>query len=337
MEAHRIFRTKDQGVIIGAGEDDVAAVQCGECILLFTSDYKNSKRIIERFEDLDYSELGRYCVRQNLCDILGSGGTPKWFMLSVIFDEYITKENISIFFDSVSQECHRFGITVVGGDTKQGDRTVVNGTLIGICEGPVWAHRNAVVEHDIYVTGPLGGVTAALCILELSSDDLLRRDALALLTETDVPIDVIESVIALKEKCAASDISDGLGYSIHQILNSSNIAATVSISKIPLHPLASLASQHLGVNPYSFAFGYGGDFQVVFTAPRRLDDALRSFGAINIGSISSGEPVVVDAGGDEIFPIPDFGHLDFVNQSIVERFLAFANSLPKYENLPPAR
>ena len=326
-EARRIFEIRDPDVVLGAGLDDVAVIRSDNKALLITSDYANSKRIIEQFEELDYDELGRYCVRQNLSDILGSGGAPKWFMFSIILRSDTARRNVSTLFESVERECRRFGITVVGGDTKQGSRTVVHGTLIGECEGPVWSHSNAEIDHDVYVTGPLGGVTAALCLLELSEDDGLRQSAMELLRSADVPIDLINNVISLNERCAGSDISDGLGMSIHQILKASGTGATLLHSHIPIHPLAIRASKELGIDQCSFAFGYGGDFQIVFTAPRRLDQRLREAGAFNIGSISTGESIVMSLDDNEKFPIPDFGYLDFENESVVNRFLEFSRSM----------
>ena len=327
--AHKLargtFGTEDVSIVSGAGEDDVAALTLGDNCLLVSSDIVNTKRISDTYGQRDLVELGRYCVRQNVSDILGSGGNPRWFLLSLVLDKKFTQEDLRLLFNSVHRECARFGMTVVGGDTKEGDSVVIGGTIIGTRDREIWMKNTCIPESDIFVSGNLSGVTAALCLLEFSNSSDMHTKARSVLYQADLPLDVLARVKAIGAPLSATDISDGLGYSICEFTRcSNNIGVEIDLDKIPLHPLTQYAAKEIAVSEEAFSFAFGGDFQIVFTVPNEFSEKMVEAGAIKIGRVTKEAGSRLIYNGNVIGDIPEFGHLDFEDLRPVDRFYEFA-------------
>ena len=326
--ARNLFRSHDALVAVGAGEDDVAIVDCTEIgQLLISGDYLNAKRFSDTYLPRDFRDLGQHCVRQNASDILGSGGIPRWFVLSAIFDSTCTREDVFTFFSSVQSECERLGVTVIGGDTKEGQSVIVHGTILGIGGPQTWTMKTCSAGSDLFVTGELSGVTAALCLLEFSQSQHLRSLAKAALRDADLPLEVVSNLRKLTVPISATDISDGLGYSLNQFTRGgTNIRLNVELERIPLHPLTKIAADALGIPAKLFSFAFGGDFQIVLAAPTSSRGKIESLGAIRIGEVVEGVGTSISWKGKVISHIPDFGHLDFEQQRPVDRFVEFART-----------
>jgi len=328
--ARKIFASGDETVEIGAGEDDTAVLQVGNQRLLVSSDYVNFKRISDQYNGKDYYDLGRYCVRQNVSDILGSGGVPRWFMLSALLDNECTEKELISLFEGVRHECDRLKLSVVGGDTKQGVVGAVHGTIIGTLEGDAWNKGPISDQSELFVTGPISGVTAALCLLEFSENTTYRQAALQTLHDADLPTACIEVLRKKTFGLCASDISDGLGYTLHEFLRvNSGLCLDLEISRIPLHPLTKIAAEELGLHERSFCFGFGGDFQVALVSSHQDHDAMRLAGAIRIGAFRSGNKGKLTNNSMDIGELPDFGHLDFEDVPPAERFKVFATGFSR--------
>jgi len=329
--ARTIFRNTDPSVKTGAGHDDAALLTVESEELLVSSDYVNFKRISDQYKDKDYYDLGRYCVKQNVSDIFGSGGLPRWFMLSVLLEDTCTEHELTALFEGVRDECDRFGITVVGGDTKQGRTTAIHGTIIGTLSGNAWNKGPIPDKAEIFVSGAISGVSAALCLLEFSTSVEHKQAAFKTLHEADLPKSCLEAIHDHDLDLCASDISDGLGYTLHEFLRvNPEHCLTLDIGLIPLHPLARIAAGELGVHERCFCFGFGGDFQMALVASPENRSILENAGATRVGSLKRGKTGKVTYRSRNIGKLPKFGHLDFETQPPAQRFRKFATDLSRY-------
>lgn len=331
--ARSIFSNDDPSILVGAGSDDVAVLECGEEKLLISSDFVNHSRIQDVYSETDFYSVGQYCVRQNASDILGSGGTPRWFIFSVVLERGCSEDDVRNLFSGVEDECKELGMSVIGGDTKQGKTTTIHGTIIGTTDNSPWAKGPIPPNSDVYVTGPLSGVTAALTILEFSKSKELKKRALDALAAATLPIDCLSRVMAERLTICASDISDGLGFTLHEFMRvNSELSLEVLLDNIPLHPLVKDAASELGVDELSFCFGIGGDFQVAMVAKAGDRQKLEAAGAVRIGKFSSGTGSNAKVGSQLISPVPSFGHLDFEQKPTAQRFREFAEAFSESLN-----
>ncbi len=329
--SRQIFVANDPTVLVGAGIDDAAVIAAIGKKLIVSADYANSKRISDTYGKRDLEDLGTYTVRQNIADILCTGGIPRWFVFSAVLDLECTKEDIEVLFRAVQNECAHHNITVIGGDTKEGPSIVVHGTILGELANTAWGKCVGPPEADIYVSGELSGVTAALCLLEYSDSTELRKRAFQTLSEADLPVETVGNIRALGLPIAATDISDGLGYSLCEFIRStSNMRITIDLDRVPLHPLAKLAAERLGIPLSAFCFAFGGDFQVVFAAPKEIRNLFEETGAVRIGHAVSEHGESRFYKGEMFGKLPDFGHLDFEHKRPVERFFEHATHFERF-------
>jgi hydrogenase expression/formation protein HypE len=96
-------------VSIGAGiGEDAAAIDIGDVFLLAKTDP------ITHATD----RIGRYAVNINANDIAAMGGTPKWFLATILLPEGSSQEDLERIFSQISDACEDLGISYCGGHTE---------------------------------------------------------------------------------------------------------------------------------------------------------------------------------------------------------------------------
>jgi len=116
----------DPRVILGPGIGlDCAVVEVGETCLVFKSDP------ITFASD----EIGWYAVQVNANDIVTTGATPRWFLVTSLFPAArTTAGDVERIAGQLFEACRSLGISVIGGHTEitHGiDRPIIAGTMIG--------------------------------------------------------------------------------------------------------------------------------------------------------------------------------------------------------------
>jgi thiamine-monophosphate kinase len=323
-----MFNPGDESVLLGPG-DDAALVSVSEPRLVLTTDFRSDRNFLSAFEHKSYQHAGRLSVRQNASDVLASGAWPKWFLLSVMLPQDVTQDDIEALFHGVRDECAKLGVSVVGGDTKQGRSFQICGTMLGETSGQGWRITCAKPDMRLYVTGPVGGVTAALAALSDPALSMLHDEARATLADAEIPAKLMSRLIDARHEFAATDISDGLGFSIRHMANLTGLVPLVEAERVPRSSFVERVAQAMALPTTAFAFGFGGDFQFLLAAGENEAALLESVGAHRIGKLLD-----VDVAGampnrhqDGILvgdSIPDFGFLDFETISDIERFKAHA-------------
>ncbi len=83
-------------------------------------------------------EVGWYAVNVNANDIASTGGTPSWFMATVLLPEgNATRQVVEMIFDQIGDACRTLGVNLVGGHTEITygiDRPIVMGAMLGTVE-----------------------------------------------------------------------------------------------------------------------------------------------------------------------------------------------------------
>lgn len=116
----------DPRVILGPGIGlDCSVVEVGETCLVFKSDP------ITFASD----EIGWYAVQVNANDIVTTGATPRWFLVTSLFPaERTTSVDVARIAGQLFEACRALGISVIGGHTEITygiDRPIIAGTMIG--------------------------------------------------------------------------------------------------------------------------------------------------------------------------------------------------------------
>lgn len=326
--AREIFGSDDASVLLGPG-DDAALVSVSGPRLVLTTDFRSDRNFLSRFERNSYHHAGCLSVRQNACDVLASGTWPRWFLLSVMFPPDVTKDEVQALFSGVRDECRKLGVSVVGGDTKQGRNFNICGTMLGETLGRGWQMSRAEPGMGLYVTGAVGDVTAALVALSDPALAELHSEARAILADAEIPVGAMRRLIDSGHEFAATDISDGLGFSVRHLANLAGVIPVVERRRVPSSSFVERVAGALALPPIAFSFGFGGDFQFLLAARDSEAALLESVGARRIGRLIdavNAEALRRQANKDVFVgnAIPDFGFLDFEPVSDIERFKAHA-------------
>jgi hydrogenase maturation factor len=119
----------DERVVIGPGiGEDAAAIDMGDHYLIVKSDP------ITFVQD----RIGWYAVNINANDIAAMGGTPQWFLVTILLpEEETTPTMIESIMHDLQDSCAELGISLIGGHTEvtRGlHQPILSGTMLGEAE-----------------------------------------------------------------------------------------------------------------------------------------------------------------------------------------------------------
>lgn len=139
----------DASVVLGPGIGcDVAVVDAG-----------GDEYLLLKSDPITFAtdEIGHYAVTVNVNDIATAGGTPRWFLGTLLLPEGgTTPELVTRIYGELTAACGRYGATLVGGHTEVThglDRPLFCGTLVGtVSRDGLVTNRGAQVGDAILVT-----------------------------------------------------------------------------------------------------------------------------------------------------------------------------------------
>jgi thiamine-monophosphate kinase len=243
------------------------------------------------------ADIGYRTVAVNLSDIAAMGARPRWMTLALTLwdkDEGWVEAFASGLFEAAAEH----GVSLVGGDTTQGDSVVITVHVSGeVEEGAAILRSGAKAGDTVYVTGTVGDAAAGLELLREGVDDdaLVRR----FLRPT---ARITQGLQMSRRAHAAIDVSDGLVADLKKLLDASGVGAEIDIEKVPLS--GALLARFDPESAMQFALTGGDDYELCFTAPADAVAGIENITAI--GTITenhelvcrnAGEIVEVDASG----------------------------------------
>lgn len=285
---------------IGPGDD--AAVLTNGTVL--TTDIVSFDRHFPA--GMTYEQFGWYAAAVNFSDLAAMGARPTGFLAALALPPELEAQAAYDIMSGIDQCCEYCGTGIVGGDTKPGPG-IVAGTAIGSMDGRRPMTRTGANPGDVVaVTGPLGGPAAAFISLDLGLDAPEARDSLY------VPIPRIAEGEAMAESGAVTscmDLSDGLGTALNTLCADSGVGMDIELGFIPRGPSVDEMAEASGKPVKDLLLGWGGEYELVFTADRdRLDslyDAMVDFHIIGMVN-DSGAPHLVEDGARTVIPHGDY-------------------------------
>ncbi len=258
-----------------------------------------------RFDRHSPESIGHRALARGLSDLAAMGARPVAAFLSLGLPRELTLASgrqpawIQRFFDGLLALAAAYKTPLAGGDLPESPSAVADIVLIGaIPRGKALLRSIARPGHLLYVTGSLGGATAALVRLEeLASKQSTGRQPPRIPKNLEAqlgphlyPQPRIRQglwLVRYRLACAAIDLSDGLSTDLAHICEESGVAAEVNAAALPIHPAATLQQ----------ALNGGEDYELLFTAPptARLPRKIAGVPFTQIGRIlprRSGRPVV---------------------------------------------
>jgi thiamine-monophosphate kinase len=235
--------------------------------------------------------VGHRCLTRGLSDIAAMAGKPVAAFLSLALPRRIPEEWPRRFTKGLLALATQFDVTLAGGDTAESPGGILADiVVVGAVPKATAVLRSGARSGDrIYVTGALGGSSAALAELRAG-----RKVSPAQYPHHFRPVPRIAVGIFLREKGLASamiDVSDGLSTDLAHICEESKVGAEIPAAAIPR---ARVGKKRAFVNLQHALHG-GEDYELLFTVPlnERVPNRIAGVDVTLIGRITRKEGLIL--------------------------------------------
>lgn len=233
-------------VIKGIGDDAAVLKWNRDKYLLFTSDMLLEKRHFYRRAG-GYL-IGKKSLSAGISDIAAMGGLPEFALVSLGVPGSLDIGYADELYRGIKSVAKKFKIDLVGGDTINSRKIIIDVALLGTVEKKNVVLRSKAKQGDaIFVTGTIGGTFKGK---HLSFTPRLK-EARFLVRNFEV-----NSMI---------DVSDGLIADLGHILDESHKGAIIYEKDIPVSKDAK---------DFNSAIREGEDFELIFTIPKAEEKKL---------------------------------------------------------------
>lgn len=275
--------------------DDAAVLGYPDTEVLVTTDL-----LLEGVHfDLTYvplKHLGYKSAIVNFSDIYAMNGTPRQITVSLGISKRFTVEHIEELYAGIRLACEIYGVDLVGGDTtssRQG--LVISITCIGDAPKDQIVYRDGAKDTDlICVSGDLGSAYMGLQLLErekvasagqkdfmpnFAGKEYLVERQLKPEARRDIVRELAEAGI---KPTAMMDVSDGLSSELLHICRQSHTGCRVYEDRIPIDYQTAVMAEELGMNLVTAAMNGGEDYELLFTVPLHMHDAISKLEGIKV-------------------------------------------------------
>ena len=251
--------------------------------------------------------VAKKLLRVNLSDLAAKGAEPFGYLMACCWSERCGWPEREAFAAGLAEDQARFGVFLIGGDTvKTPGPAVFSLTALGwVPEGETVSRGGAQVGDLVFVTGTIGdgllGLRASRGELSLEPERLE-----ALITHYRTPAPQLDFAKVVRELAtAAADVSDGLAADVAHIAKASGAGIELNLAVLPLSAAAQswLDNRVDAQAALSILAAGGDDYQIVFTAHPRHEEALRREAErrftrlTKIGAVTDGAGVTVRYAG----------------------------------------
>jgi thiamine-monophosphate kinase len=268
----RAGRPAAPGVALGVGDDcALLAPAPGQQLAVSTDMLVEGRHFLSTIAP---ERLGHKALAVNLSDLAACGAEPFAFTLALALprgdDAFAAGLARGLF---ALADAH--GIALVGGDTTAGPLTLSITVLGQVPPGQALLRSGARPGDRLWVSGRLGDARLALEVFRGTVDltgaafDGVRR-------AMELPQPRVALGLALRGVAtSAIDLSDGLVGDLGHVLARSGVGATVEVDTIPR---SAVVAAHPRALQHTCVLAGGDDYELLFTAPPALDEAVRAAG-----------------------------------------------------------
>jgi thiamine-monophosphate kinase len=269
----RSGRAPRAGTLLGVGDDCALLAPAPGHTLAVSSDMLVEGRHF--LSTVAADRLGHKALAVNLSDLAACGATPRAFTLALALPR-ADEAWCAGFARGLFALADEHGIELVGGDTTAGPLNLCITVFGEVPAGQALLRSGARAGDTVWVSGRLGDARLALEVFR--GTVALAGDAFERVrTAMERPQPRVALGQALRGVASAAiDLSDGLVGDIGHVLARSGVGATLALAAIPRS--AELAAQFAGLQHECLLAG-GDDYELLFTAPRSADAAVRAAGA----------------------------------------------------------
>jgi len=299
------YTSKDGRVVVGpAIGEDAAVIDIGDRYLIAKTD-----PITFVAED-----IGAYTVFINANDIATTGGTPRWFLATVLLPEkHASPELAERIFSQLSSACKRIEVSLCGGHTEITagiERPIVIGMMLGEVDKDGLITTSGAKEGDDIILTKAIAVEGVSIIARQKSEELAGRFGKDFVDQCkrfaeDPGISILKEASIARRSCNIHSMHDptegGLATGLYEIAKAAGVGIIVDEARIPIMDECKVLSDYYKLHP----LGLIASGSLLMTLnPADSDIVINNLNkngitASNIGKIVKiGEGVKIKNGGD---------------------------------------
>jgi hydrogenase maturation factor len=244
---------EDPQVVLGpkVGED-AAVIDVGDRLLVAKCDP------ITFATDL----IGWYAVQVNANDVACSGGTPRWFLATLLVPEAFSETDAEAVFDQVLEACNALGIALVGGHSEVTygiQRPIILGTMLGDVPRDRLIETGGAQDGDSIVVTKGIAIEGTAILARERAADLLRAGVDADTIEIAGSLITVPGISVIKDARIACenfrvhslhDVTEGgLATGLAEVARASGLGLAVEEGSIPFLPVSLSICQALDLDP----------------------------------------------------------------------------------------
>lgn len=231
--------------------------------------------------ETDTYGLGRKALAVNVSDIAAMGGYPTFAVISLGVPETTPLRDLERLYAGFKDECLRWNMTIVGGDTVRAPVLMMNVALQGeVEEERLLLRSGALVGDKLCVTHRLGDSAAGLLLLQRPDLDVPFAVKQRLILAHERPVPRVHAGRELGRRrlvregarssvvtdaTAAIDISDGVAGDVRRLCRASGVGAVIDAETVPVSDDVRAVCSAAGIDPITFALTGGEDYELLFT------------------------------------------------------------------------
>ncbi len=206
-------------------------------------------------------EIGWYVVHINANDIAAMGGTPRWFLATLLLPHGKTgPREVEVIFEQISRTCHELDVTLCGGHTEITlgiDRPIAIGQMLGEVDKDKLVVAEMIQPGDeIILTKGIAIEGTSLIAREWRGlppsfrkdqiqrcRDFLKNPGISVVREARIAVEIGE-IHAMHDPTEG-----GLATGLHELAAAASVGLVVEKENIPVFPETDLLCRELGLDP----------------------------------------------------------------------------------------
>ncbi len=256
--------------------DDAALLDVPKGARLVVSVDTSVENVHFKREWLTPEEIGWRATSAAISDLAAMAAEPLGLLLAMSIPPRWMDDVMAIG-AGVAAAARAAGMPIVGGDTTGGELLTLSLTVLGSARAPL-SRGGARPSDIIYVTGRLGGPSAALRALALGAIPEMTHRARFAHPEARL---AAARWLVERGATAAIDISDGLAADLRHIAAASGVSLELDLAKVPMLAGVTLDDALAGGEEYELAVTSGPLDTAAFEAAMGLP--LTAIGEVTTG------------------------------------------------------
>ena len=269
----RYFTRPARRAVIGVGDDCALwQPQPGMQLAISTDMLVEGRHFLSTVSP---QRLGHKALAVNLSDLAACGAKPLAFTLSLALPR-VDEAWMKGFSEGMLALADLHQCELIGGDTTYGPMTIGITVFGEVPPGDAMLRSGAQAGDDIYISGSVGDARLALEVfrgnLSVSGADF--ESARLRMEQPEPRVALGMALRGIANACI--DLSDGLAGDLGHILKASQTGAVLTTDWIQDSAAISAALQALPfARRLDMALAGGDDYELLFTAPPDLSDAVQ--------------------------------------------------------------